>query len=681
MLNPQVAHMDVMMFGWSDASAETIASELNRFGRNSDQLRSINIACPSSLPIEEAVLALAYRHQHLRTFIYTWSRGLSVDTIAHLSKMHSLQEVAIRADQKITSRIAELANARGPSFFSSLNALVLHMESLELCKEWLEIIGAPTVNSLTLTVDQVPTAKEFTTFLVHLVEVRQGTLNKLRFVSMTPCPRGSSRHTVMPITLEPLLRLNITHLQLEPGMPIQIDDTFIERMARAWPRLQTLELNAEWRRYSEQPPLVTVPGLLPLTDHCPKLTSLAITFNSDVSAFEERVEAGERPAGGRSFDLNKTFKLGVGLMSVETAWRRVGQDDIPDELDDEAEEMAEAWSQVHRSHRQLTAAIVMDARTLNELLAGSVGGAAQVIVGQPLDTIKTRAQTAPAGMFVSTASVYTVYHSGKANSTTFNAVEGSYGHTCPNPPEGGILRFVQSPLIGIAGVNSLLFAAYGVSKRLISPFPQLSLKEIAAAGGIAGAVNAVLASPVEMFKVRMQGQYGSPSDKRLRAVVTEMWRDWGFRKGIMRGYWVTVAREIPAYAGFYTAFEFSKRKFAERYGSQIPVWALLASGSTGGVRSFHSNVSHIQSSVTSLDRSLIGWRVILWSRVQLRATPPEGTPIQYIARELALIVKESGVSGLFRGLTPSLLRSIPAAASTFAAFELTREYLKEITGV
>jgi len=32
---------------------------------------------------------------------------------------------------------------------------------------------------------------------------------------------------------------------------------------------------------------------------------------------------------------------------------------------------------------------------VNELVAGSVGGAAQVIVGQPLDTIKTRAQIAP----------------------------------------------------------------------------------------------------------------------------------------------------------------------------------------------------------------------------------------------------------------------------------------------
>lgn len=95
-----------------------------------------------------------------------------------------------------------------------------------------------------------------------------------------------------------------------------------------------------------------------------------------------------------------------------------------------------------------------------------------------------------------------------------------------------------SPLLGIAGVNSLLFAAYGTSKRIISPFGQLSLKETAAAGAMAGAANAILASPVEMFKVRMQGQYGNPSDKRLRVVAREMWAKWGFRKGVMRGYWV-----------------------------------------------------------------------------------------------------------------------------------------------
>lgn len=37
-----------------------------------------------------------------------------------------------------------------------------------------------------------------------------------------------------------------------------------------------------------------------------------------------------------------------------------------------------------------------------DLAAGSVGGAAQVIIGQPLDTIKTRAQIAPSESLLNT---------------------------------------------------------------------------------------------------------------------------------------------------------------------------------------------------------------------------------------------------------------------------------------
>jgi len=42
-----------------------------------------------------------------------------------------------------------------------------------------------------------------------------------------------------------------------------------------------------------------------------------------------------------------------------------------------------------------TQGALLNPSVVNELIAGSVGGAAQVIVGQPLDTIKTRAQIAP----------------------------------------------------------------------------------------------------------------------------------------------------------------------------------------------------------------------------------------------------------------------------------------------
>ncbi|KLO05860.1 mitochondrial carrier [Schizopora paradoxa] len=283
--------------------------------------------------------------------------------------------------------------------------------------------------------------------------------------------------------------------------------------------------------------------------------------------------------------------------------------------------------------------------TGNELIAGSIGGAAQVLVGQPLDTVKTRAQVAPKGMF--------------------NGPMDILKQTVQKEGVLALWKGMASPLIGIAGVNSLLFTSYAISKRIISPFPDLSLKEIAAAGAMAGAVNSVLASPVEMFKVRMQGQYGAATDKRLSTVVRDMWQQWGFRKGIMRGFWVTVAREIPAYAGFYTGFEFTKRRFRQRYRTELPLWALLASGSCGGIAYWLS--------CYPLD--------VVKSRIQLRSTPPSGTPVQYIGHELKVIVSEGGLIGLFRGLSPSLLRSIPAAGATFAAFEVTREYLLDITGV
>lgn len=54
---------------------------------------------------------------------------------------------------------------------------------------------------------------------------------------------------------------------------------------------------------------------------------------------------------------------------------------------------------------------------------------------------------------------------------------------------------MASPLVGIAAVNSLLFAAYNVSKRVVTPFPDTTLPQVALAGSMAGAINSVLASP------------------------------------------------------------------------------------------------------------------------------------------------------------------------------------------
>lgn len=48
---------------------------------------------------------------------------------------------------------------------------------------------------------------------------------------------------------------------------------------------------------------------------------------------------------------------------------------------------------------------------------------------------------------------------------------------------------------------------------------------------------------------------------------------------------MTFLREIPAYAGFYSAYETSKRYFQTQVfpGQQLPVWATLTAGGTGGI--------------------------------------------------------------------------------------------------
>ncbi|KAI9609335.1 hypothetical protein H4Q26_007285 [Puccinia striiformis f. sp. tritici PST-130] len=299
--------------------------------------------------------------------------------------------------------------------------------------------------------------------------------------------------------------------------------------------------------------------------------------------------------------------------------------------------------------------------TAASLISGCVGGTMQVLVGQPLDTIKTRAQIAPPGTFTGPMDV--------ARRTL--AKEGFLG----------FYKGMLSPLFGVAGVNSLLFGAYTVSKRLVSPYPDLTVVQTALAGSMAGAVNSVLASPVEMFKIRMQAQYGKSNDLRLREVVRLMWQEWGFRQGIMRGFWVTVVREIPAYAGFYTGFEVSKRAFQKRYGSEqiLPVWTLLCSGAMEGLDT--------------------GLAATLWSRVQMAEQPPRGN---YIADTWRTICKEEGARALFRGLAPTYTHttasnlsdsslkfifnpsydnSVPAAASTFVGYELTMEFLHKHTNI
>ncbi len=380
MLSPHASSMNVKINKWSDDSAQAIATALDEYGEKAVQLRSITVLytnpnwkCP---PIEKAVLALGFRQQNLQALMCTWQNKMSLETITQLSKLNTLQKVSIKADAEKTTQLLGVARSTSGTFFSSLRLLSLHSDTLALCEEWLHAIRSSALDSLTCIVDEPPTTAELHGFLTRLAasshRLHSGKLAQLRLVSRKAAPRPSSLHHVTPATLEPLLPLALTALQLEPGCPVDVDDAFLERAARAWPRLRTLELAAELRRYTGAP-RVTLAGLLPLAQHCPDLSTLGLPFVADAGAFQQRFDAGDRPTDGVSFGLEVPFTLGVGgsiinqatdtfllagvlsdlcpsLRAVQTAWNRLGEVGGANvgRLELEREDMADSWRQIDR---------------------------------------------------------------------------------------------------------------------------------------------------------------------------------------------------------------------------------------------------------------------------------------------------------------------------------------------
>ncbi|CAG8484777.1 7610_t:CDS:2 [Ambispora leptoticha] len=290
-----------------------------------------------------------------------------------------------------------------------------------------------------------------------------------------------------------------------------------------------------------------------------------------------------------------------------------------------------------------------------DFVAGSFAGMAQVIVGQSLDTIKVRVQL---------------------ESSRFKGPMDCLTQTLRNEGFLALYKGMASPLVGIGAVNALLFAAYSRLKSIQTPENingRLGLHQIAIAGAGAGAVNSILASPVELLKIRMQAQYGSTkgaSTDRNKIHYTgpidcarQLIHEHGIRNGLFRGFWITVCREIPGYAGFYSGFEFAKRKLAFGGDSDnLPISRLMLAGSFGGVAYWLS--------CYPFD--------VIKSQIQNQPDPPKG--IFYVLTTFKKVYETEGLRVLTRGITPTIIRSLPAAGATFTVYELSMRLFDRLDG-
>lgn len=314
-------------------------------------------------------------------------------------------------------------------------------------------------------------------------------------------------------------------------------------------------------------------------------------------------------------------------------------------------------------------------------LAGVNGGIATVYVGQPLDTIKVKMQTFP--------EVHkSAFKCFKTTLTKDGIARGLYAGTVP-------------ALAANIAENSVLFCALPPSQHLVAcirgkPTEKLNNLEHAFSGSLAAFWSSLTLCPTELVKCKVQsmremvelGQINLKlSDVGPWQVTKTIFREEGLM-GFTRGLVPTFAREMPGYFFFFGGYELSRSLIAGKDGNknQLGILATAFCGGVGGMSLWAAifpfdvvksrvQVGHTEaSSANNAKPTPVTTASTASAPPVAPATPPHNSQAKKtnLFRLLIHIARSEGVSALYRGLGPTLLRTFPASGALFVAVEWTK---------
>ncbi|KAK6934985.1 Mitochondrial substrate/solute carrier [Dillenia turbinata] len=290
-----------------------------------------------------------------------------------------------------------------------------------------------------------------------------------------------------------------------------------------------------------------------------------------------------------------------------------------------------------------------------DLLSGTVGGAAQLIVGHPFDTIKVKLQSQPAPL--------------PGQPPKYSGAIDAVKQTLAAEGPRGLYKGMGAPLATVAAFNAVLFTARGQMETLLRSGPDtpLTVNQQVMAGAGAGVAVSFLACPTELIKCRLQAQsalavsgsagaavkYGGPMDVARQVLKTE-----GGIVGLFKGLVPTMAREIPGNAAMFGVYELTKQALAGGQDtSSLGRGSLIVAGGLAGA-SFWAFVYP-----TDVVKSVI--------QVDNYKNPKYSGSIDAFKK----ILSSEGTKGLYKGFGPAMARSVPANAACFLAYEMTRASL------
>ncbi|PGH11730.1 hypothetical protein AJ80_06991 [Polytolypa hystricis UAMH7299] len=218
--------------------------------------------------------------------------------------------------------------------------------------------------------------------------------------------------------------------------------------------------------------------------------------------------------------------------------------------------------------------------------------------------------------------------------------------------------------------SAIKFGAYEASKRMLAGFEghddpkKLLPVSQFLAGGMGGMVSQCFVYPLDTLKFRMQCEVvegGLHGNRLIAATARSMWVSHGIQS-FFRGLPLGLIGMFPYAAIDLTTFEYLKARLVARKARLNHCHeddAPIGNFSTAAIGAFSG----------ALSASMVYPLNVLRTRLQAQGTilhTPTYTGIMDVARKT---IQSEGVRGLFRGLTPNLLKVVPSVSITYVVYE------------
>jgi solute carrier family 25 carnitine/acylcarnitine transporter 20/29 len=267
--------------------------------------------------------------------------------------------------------------------------------------------------------------------------------------------------------------------------------------------------------------------------------------------------------------------------------------------------------------------------------AGTVSGAALVIVGHPLDTLRVKLQVDATG---------TARLGGAIRALAREGVRGFYRGFLP-------------PLLLTGCVNTLLWGTtYALCDALAAAGWGTATSRAVAATVPASLLSSLLVVPMEGLKTRQQTE-GAGRRSSLPALFARVLREEGAR-GLYRGWSAVICARVVGGWAYFGGNAFWLGKLNGEWAPPSSPWArtrnVLVAGGLAGVGYW----------LPALPFDIVK------SRLMAEGSAHAG-PLD-CARAL---LREAGVRGFYKGWQPAMLRAFPANAAAFFSFDATMRAL------